>query len=210
MARASLRNIRKQEIIDAAIDVVSEVGLTDATLNMIGKRAGLSAPLMVHYFEDKTLIIEASMRRLSSTLGREVLRRIGPKTSHAERLDAIIEGCFSMSNFAPGAMSAWLEFWLQIPRKPNLKRLHKALAARFWSNIRFAFSGLVPKAAVDDGVQGLAALIDGFWWRMAIDPDIVDLAQAKRICRSYVKDYVASHAPAKARSAKGKPSEGSR
>jgi len=195
MPRASLRDIRKQEIIDAAIDVIGEVGLSDLTLNMIGKRAGLSAPLMVHYFEDKSLIIEASMRRLSAVLGREFLRRIGPDTGPAERLDALIEACFSMVNFEPGRMGAWLEFWHHIPRKPNLKRLHKAIAARFWSNVRFAFAGLVPKAAVDDGVQGLSALIDGFWWRVAIDPESVDLEQAKRICRSFVQRYVASCAP---------------
>jgi TetR/AcrR family transcriptional repressor of bet genes len=195
MARASLRDIRKQEIIDAAIDVIGEVGLSDATLNMIGKRAGLSPPLMAHYFEDKSLIIEASMRRLSAVLSRELLGRIGPETGPAGRLDALIDACFSMANFAPGAMGAWLEFWLHVPRKPNLKRLHKAIAARFWSNIRFAFSGLVPKKAVDDGVHGLAALIDGFWWRFTIDPDMTDLEQARRICRSYVQSYVATHAP---------------
>jgi TetR/AcrR family transcriptional regulator, transcriptional repressor of bet genes len=195
MARASLRDIRKQEIIDAAIDVIGEVGLSDATLNMIGKRAGLSAPLMVHYFEDKSLIIEASMRQISAVLSREFVGRIGPATDHAQRLDALIEACFSTVNFAPGVNAAWLEFWLQIPRKPALKRLHKAIAARFWSNIRFAFSGLVPKTAVDDGVHGLAALIDGFWWRFAIDPEMTDLGQAKRICRSFVKRYVASSVP---------------
>ncbi|HVY99103.1 MAG TPA: transcriptional regulator BetI [Dongiaceae bacterium] len=196
MARASLRDIRKQEIIDAAIDVIGEVGLSDATLNMIGKRAGLSAPLMVHYFEDKSLIIEASMRQISAVLSREFLSRIGPETDPAQRLDALIDACFSMVNFAQGASAAWLEFWLQIPRKPSLKRLHKAIAARFWSNIRFAFSGLVPKEAVNDGVHGLAALIDGFWWRFAIDPELTDLEQAKRICRAFVQRYVASCAPA--------------
>lgn len=195
MARVSLRDIRKQEIIDAAIDVIGEVGLSDTTLNMIGKRAGLSAPLMVHYFEDKSLIIEASMRRLSAVLGHEFLRRIGPKTGSAERLDALINACFSTVNFEHGRMGAWLEFWLHIPRKPNLKRLHKAIASRFWSNIRFAFAGLVPKAAIDDGVQGLSALIDGFWWRIAIDPESVDLTQAKRICASFVTTYVALHPP---------------
>jgi TetR/AcrR family transcriptional repressor of bet genes len=195
MARASLRDIRQQEIIDAAIDVIGEVGLSGTTLNMIGKRAGLSAPLMVHYFEDKSLIIAASMRRLSAVLGHEFLQRIGPKTGPAERLDALIDACFSTVNFEHGRMRAWLEFWLHIPRKPNLKRLHRAIASRFWSNIRFAFAGLVPKAAVDDGVQGLSALIDGFWWRIAIDPESVDLAQAKRICRRFVTIYVASHVP---------------
>jgi TetR/AcrR family transcriptional repressor of bet genes len=193
MPRASLRDIRKQEIIDAAIDVIGEVGLSDMTLNMIGKRAGLSAPLMVHYFEDKSLIIEASMRRLSAVLGREFLQRIGPETTHAERLDALVDACFSTVNFEHGRMGAWLEFWLHIPRKPNLKRLHKALAARFWSNVRFGFAGLVPNDAIDDAVQGLAALIDGFWWRVAIDPESVDLEQAKRICRAFVRTYVAAH-----------------
>ena len=63
------------------------------------------------------------------------------------------------------------------------------------SRIRFAFSGLVPKEAVDDGVHGLAALIDGFWWRFTIDPDMTDLEQAKRICRSFVQRYVSACAP---------------
>jgi len=197
MARASLRDIRKQEIIDAAIDVIGEVGLSDATLSMIGKRAGLSAPLTMHYFEDKSLIIEASMRQISAVLSREFLRRIGSETTPAERIDALIEACFSPANFASGASAAWLEFWLQIPRKPKLKRLHKAIAARFWSNIRFAFAGLVPKEAVDDGLHGFAALIDGFWWRFAIDPDMTDFERAKRICRSYVQTYIASCAAKK-------------
>lgn len=194
MARASLRQIRKQEITEAALEVIGEVGLPDATLSMIGKRAGLSAPLMVHYFEDKSLIVEACMRRLAAVLVREFLVRMRPDANHAERLDALIDSCFSLANFAPGTMATWLEFWLQIPRKPNLKRLHKAISARFWSNMRFAFSGLVPREAVDDGVQGLSAMIDGFWWRYAIDPESVDLEQAKRVCRTFVRQYVESRA----------------
>ncbi len=194
MARTSLREIRKREIIDAAIDVIGEVGLSDATLSLIGKRAGLSAPLMVHYFEDKSLIIEASMRRLSAILSREVTKRLSDNSSYVERLDAIIEGCFSLENFAPGTMEAWLEFWLHIPRTENLQRLHKVIAARFWSNIRFAFKGLLPGQDVEDGVQGLSALIDGFWWRYAIDPASVNLDQAKRICRSFAESYIAGGA----------------
>jgi len=192
MSRASLREIRKQEVIAAAIEVIGEVGMPKVTLNMIGKRAGLSAPLIAHYFEDKSAIIEASMRQLSAALVREFLSRVRPNASGAERLDALIDGCFSMAHFAPGTMAAWLEFWLQIPRKPHLRRLHRVIAARFWSNIRFAFSGLVPREDLDDGVAGLSALIDGFWWHYAIDPDSVDLHQAKRVCRMYVSHYIKS------------------
>ena len=193
MPRVSLRHIRKQEITDAAIEVIGEVGVQDATLSVIGKRAGLSPPLMVHYFDDKSLIIESCMRRLSAVLVREFRAQMPADASHAERIDALIDSCFSRANFAPGMMSTWLEFWLQVPRKPNLKRLHKAIAARFWSNMSFAFSGLVPPEAVDDGVQGLSAMIDGFWWRYAIDADSVDLEQAKRVCRTFVQQYTESH-----------------
>lgn len=131
MPRASLRQIREPEITDATIEVIGEVGVQDATLSMIGRRAGLSAPLMVHYFDDKSLIIDACMRRLSAVLVREFRGRMPANASHAERIDAPIESCFSRANFAPGMMSTWLEFWLRVLRKPNLKRLHRVIAARF-------------------------------------------------------------------------------
>jgi TetR/AcrR family transcriptional repressor of bet genes len=53
MANASLRRVRREELIDATITAIYEDGLKDTTLASIGRRAGLSPALVNHYFDGK-------------------------------------------------------------------------------------------------------------------------------------------------------------
>ena len=44
---------------------------------------------------------------------------------------------------------------------------------------------LVPPDQVDDTVDGIAAMIDGFFWENATDCSAEDLMRARRICWNY-------------------------
>ncbi len=59
-ADITLEDIRKTQIIDAALKIISEVGIIKATMNDIAKAAGLSKGGIAHYFSSKEeLFIEA-------------------------------------------------------------------------------------------------------------------------------------------------------
>ena len=42
MPKVGMESMRRQQLIDATIDVVADVGLRGATINLISRRAGMS------------------------------------------------------------------------------------------------------------------------------------------------------------------------
>src|SRR6516165_1883242 len=182
MVNARLRSFRRNELIEATIAAISKGGLQDTTLATIGRHAGLSPALVNHYFDGKEALLEATMRRLMRNLGEDI----------AARLHAVIDGCFSRRHFLPDSMGAWLTFWLEVRRDPRFARLQRVLNRRFESNIMFALRQLVAEALARDIFCGLTALIDGFWWAYAIDAKRIQPARARRLCRDYLANRLAT------------------
>jgi TetR/AcrR family transcriptional repressor of bet genes len=201
MASASLRRVRREELIDATITAIYEDGLKDTTLASIGRRAGLSPALVNHYFDGKEALLEATMRRLLRNLGEDIAARLPAEPAPLDRLYAVIDGCFSRRHFLPESMVAWLSFWLEVRRNPRFTRLQRILDHRFESNIMFALRQMVPASRAEDIFLGLTALIDGFWWAYALDAKRIQPARARRLCR----DYLASRLPPVAAKPAAKP-----
>lgn len=57
---------RVEEILDAAENVIAEVGVQGASANMIAERAGSSVGSMYHFFPSKEAIVEALARRYAT------------------------------------------------------------------------------------------------------------------------------------------------
>jgi len=53
MARHDIKEARKDNVIDAALQVFAEKGYADATMTDIAKKAGVSTPVLYEYFKTK-------------------------------------------------------------------------------------------------------------------------------------------------------------
>jgi len=73
MGKRSIKAIRRDELMDAAIDVVGTEGLNGATIAVIAGRAGMSVGLVNHYFESKEELLALGMRNLSSLIRKDIL-----------------------------------------------------------------------------------------------------------------------------------------
>ena len=62
MNRIDIEDGRRRQLIGATIDTLAEVGFGATTLALIGQRAGVSAGLISHYFDDKDGLLEATLR----------------------------------------------------------------------------------------------------------------------------------------------------
>jgi TetR/AcrR family transcriptional repressor of bet genes len=71
-----MQPIRRQQLIDATLAAVNEVGMHDATIAQIARRAGVSNGIISHYFKDKNGLLEATMRYLISHLGGDRRRQL--------------------------------------------------------------------------------------------------------------------------------------
>jgi TetR/AcrR family transcriptional repressor of bet genes len=184
MARLTIRELRRGELIDATLAAIAEGGMSEITLATIAAQAGVSPALVNHYFDGKDDLLEAAMRRLAADLGDAFLEHLPADPGPMDRLHAVIDSCLLADNFRPGSMVTWLSFWAEVQHQPRFRRLHRIIARRFRSNVAVAMRKLVPAEKVEELVTIVTALVDGFWLRYVIDgPAMVPPEVSRRICR---------------------------
>ena len=72
MPKVGMQPIRRQQLIDATLAAVNELGFAEASISQIAQRAGVSTGIISHYFQGKNGLIEATMRYLLQQLGKSV------------------------------------------------------------------------------------------------------------------------------------------
>jgi TetR/AcrR family transcriptional repressor of bet genes len=183
--KRSVKDMRRDELMEAAIMVIAKEGLHGATLSQIAVEAGMSTALVNHYFDSKDDLLEATMRRLSNRYRSEIMALMPADPTPAQRLRAIIEGSFQPDNLTLASRKAWVQFLVNAMSGGRIFHLFRLTGERVVSNIRYAVKQLVPQDQVDDTVDGIAAMIDGFFWENATDCTSEDLKRARRICWNY-------------------------
>ncbi|BBN57889.1 hypothetical protein TRE132_60140 [Pseudomonas chlororaphis subsp. aurantiaca] len=113
MPKVGMQPIRRQQLIEATLLAVDQVGMGDASIALIARLAGVSNGIISHYFQDKNGLIAATAQYLMSVLSENVTARrqaLEDKSPRAH-LQVIIEGNFDASQVNGPAMKTWLAFW---------------------------------------------------------------------------------------------------
>lgn len=187
--RVKPEHVRREEIVNAAYEVIFEVGLSNTTIAQIAKKAQLSVGIVSHYFGDKQGLINACMLEMLNELRRKTAQYKAEVTdSHPENMiKAIIDSNFDISQVNQRAMRIWLDFWSASMHMSELSRLQKINDQRLYSNLKFHFLELMPKDQASIAARGLAALIDGLWLRGSLSRDTTfDTVLARSIAYDYV------------------------
>ncbi|ATZ66548.1 MULTISPECIES: transcriptional regulator BetI [Acinetobacter] len=187
--RVKPEHVRREEIINAAFHVISEVGLSNTTIAQIAKKAELSTGIVSHYFGDKQGLINTCMQEMLNVLRQKTDQYKAEADTHPEsQIKAIIDSNFDISQVNKQAMRVWLDFWSASMHLPELGRLQRINDQRLYSNLKFYFLKLLDKEQASIAARGLAALIDGLWLRGSLSShDEFDSQLARSIAYDYVK-----------------------
>ncbi|PCQ36154.1 transcriptional regulator BetI [Providencia rettgeri] len=188
MPKIGMQSIRKQQLIQATLDVINEVGMQEASFVLIARKAGVSRGIISHYFRDKNGLLEATMRHIQYQLGFAVAMRLRMLTGAEAklRIQAIVEGNFDPTQTSEAAMKTWLAFWASSMHQPNLNRLQQVNDRRLYSNLSYEFGRVLNKADARMAAKGLAALIDGLWLRSALSNEQFPVKDALKITNEYI------------------------
>ncbi len=193
MPKVGMQPIRRQQLIEATMTAIDQVGMADASIALIARLAGVSNGIISHYFRDKNGLIAATMRYLMNVLIDNVAarRRALLEDTPRAHLQVIIAGNFDASQVNGPAMKTWLAFWAASMHQPSLHRLQKINDHRLYSNLCCQFRRVLPLAEARSAARGLAALIDGLWLRGALSGDAFDTEQAQAIAHEYMDAQLA-------------------
>jgi betaine-aldehyde dehydrogenase len=159
---------RRRQLVEVTIDSLAEVGYVGTTLAEIGRRAGVSAGLVAHYFGDKDGLLEAAFRALARPLAARVRARLKLAHNPRARVQAVIDVNLAPEEFDQRTGTAWLAFWGQVLHVPGLKRVQTAYQKRMLSNLRSDLRELIPGEAARNLAAMIAAMIDGVWLRATL------------------------------------------
>jgi AcrR family transcriptional regulator len=122
---------RRDEIAQAACQVVADHGFERATVARIARAAGYTTGMLAHYFESKQEIILAALRLMLLRIEQRLTRERRGEAN----LVAVLCEALALDEQRFTECAFWMAFWGQVSADPKLKRLnvwvHRAYSRLF-------------------------------------------------------------------------------
>jgi TetR/AcrR family transcriptional regulator, transcriptional repressor of bet genes len=165
MALASIADIRRRELIQAAFEVIKRDGLQFATVAKVEKAAGASKGTLHKYFKNKEELAQASIRHALKLRRHDFLERLKRSRTPSERLWASIALHLHPKYLEPGFSRAWVSLIAEGTEKKPYARIIKALYGRDRSNLLYSLRMLLHRTDVTDIALALQLFFDGCRYR---------------------------------------------
>jgi AcrR family transcriptional regulator len=107
---------RRAQIVDCAIDTITEMGFAKASVDQIAKRAGVSKGVITYHFPNKEEIVDAVIEKVVAAGRSYMVPRIMAETSAAGRLRAYIESDLEFIDANRKALIALIEIAMSARR----------------------------------------------------------------------------------------------
>ncbi|MGF1703858.1 transcriptional regulator BetI [Photobacterium makurazakiensis] len=189
MPKVGMPEIRRPQLVEATMSVIDDVGLSNASVALISRKAGVSPGIINHYFGGKHGLLEETMRtvlRQLSATSIEYLRAVDSNDVTA-RITAIVAANFDGYQVDSKVTKTWLAFWAQSMHDQDLHRLQRVNERRLLSHLRAELKQVLPADRAVFVAQGIAALIDGIWLRGALNPKGICPEKAQQIISDYLE-----------------------
>jgi len=176
----------RRRILNAACEVIAEVGFEGVRMRLVATRAEVSSALLHYHFENREKLFLEALRFSFENAGSAGYDKPPPADHpHTWRLARIIDGCLPIDRELRRDFLLWQELWLRGARDGESKEL----AVELYGELREWIGG-----AIGEGVTAgeftrcdvraitdmLLGLVDGYGIRLVLDDPLLTLDQARR------------------------------
>jgi TetR/AcrR family transcriptional repressor of bet genes len=173
--RKQQSEFRKQQLIEATMDCIDKLGLSQTTLASIAERVGTSQGSVVFHFQSKEALLEQTLRHLSDEYHGNWLAALaadGPDP--CAQLRAMIESSFSAKICNRRKISVWFAFWGESRSRPSYMRVcgehDKAFSDQVLALCRAIETESTARLKADTAALSIEGMIDGLWQNFIIGP----------------------------------------
>ena len=170
MPLTRIKDIRRQELLRAAFEIIKRHGLQATTIASIAEEAGASKGIVHHYFEDKQQVIEHAMRYAHTLRRNDLVSRLKKARTPSERLWAVLSIILDEKYLQAGFCKAWISFNAKAFSDKRLARLQRVIHRREWSNLVCPLFPFLSRAEARKTAIGIRALIEGYRFRLGAVP----------------------------------------
>lgn len=126
MGRKSLAEIRREEIIEAFLKVLSEKGFEKATVREIAVEAGCTHRMLHHYFKTKEALVIAAVEDFVSSYAPGLEQKLAKIDSPTERLQSFFIWFMRPESFDIAHLRGWVQTWALADHHPAVMKAVKS------------------------------------------------------------------------------------
>ena len=188
---------RREQMLHAALEVISARGYADTRIADVAERAGVSPALVIYYFKTKDHLLTEAIRYYEDNFYAVGQARLARLTSAAERLEEFVAMCCLPEADPEPADSwqLWLDFWAQAARNAEVASVRQKSDER-WRDV---IATLVREGQKDGEFREidaarfalyLSTLLDGLTIQIALNDPVVDSLRAFELSMQFVADQL--------------------
>ena len=172
---------RREQILQAALEVIVERGYAETRIADVAERAGTSPALVIYYFKTRDQLLTEAIRYSEDHWYETGTKRLESITTAAGQLAELI-GMTCLPDTDPAARSEWLlwlDLWALSPRNPGVATVRRKFDERWRETISSTVLSGQESGEFDTAVDAdsfavtLSALLDGMAVQIALeDPDV--------------------------------------
>ncbi len=197
MPRPNVETARREQILTAACEVISALGLHELRLADVAQRAGVSAGMVHYYFDGKRAVLAEAFAfnaRRSLERRRRLLESDDPPL---EVLRRVVESYLPDDDRTLSAWRVWAELWAQAMRDADFQQINEAL----YQEWRAMIVVIVERAQGDGSARGgdptavanmLIAMIDGLATQVLVNSAEMTVARMRETLGAFIDGWVAS------------------
>jgi TetR/AcrR family transcriptional repressor of bet genes len=202
--REARKTANRQKLIDATIDSIAELGLSDTTVAAVVRRAGLSQGIVNLHFDTKEALLAETLRFLSVEWEAAWRDRFDRGAADpAAQLQAMLLSVFEPSVFNRRKLAAWHAFYADSKHQSAYRTVAGPSDRLYLETL----TGLCQRFIDDDGcggngdleaklvAKGLRSMTDGLCLDWLTNPRATSRAEARRICLQALRTSFPRHFP---------------
>ena len=181
--RKQQSEFRKRQLIDATIDCIGKLGISQTTLAKIAERAGLSQGNVVFHFHSKEALLEQTLHYLNDEYRENWQQAVAAAGEDpGAQLAAMIEAAFSPKIFTRRKISAWYAFWGESRSRPKYMQVCGASDQEFSDSLLALCTAIQQRhgarLAAKTAALSFEGMIDGLWQNFLINDTALKREQA--------------------------------
>jgi TetR/AcrR family transcriptional repressor of bet genes len=205
IGRKASKEIRRQQLIEATIDVMARKGYSGTTMLDVAKAAGLSSGIVNFHFETKEKLLVETLRYLADEYRANWHKALSAGGDDpAEQLRSLLFSDFNPEICSPRKLAAWCAFWAEAQSRPtylehcgsNDEEYSAIVLDLCRSIIKNGRYPLTPEHIA----RALDALLEGLWLDLMTMAKPYSLDDAKQTIAACLHAFFPRHYPATGKS----------
>lgn len=197
--RRVAKEVRRRQLIEAAIKSIAKHGLGDVTLSHVSKEAGLSQGIVNLHFASKENLLYETLQHLR--LEYEQNWRAALNKSNdvpANRLASLLRADYQSSVADLKKLAVWFAFWGEAKSRPTYKKICQERVTDYTNILEQILTGLIGQGQHSDInvtklAEGIMAMADGLWLNILISANGFKRKDGEKVMMQYLRQVFPEH-----------------